>query len=73
MGYLHRPHVLQEIHIERSSLLKHSMYFFCIHTLIVNHTTCTYNTGVSTYPIYENKKKKIKTTTNYNSDKYLQH
>ena len=49
------------------------MYFFCIHTLIVNHTTCTYNTGVSTYPIYENKKKKIKTTTNYNSDKYLQH
>ena len=31
--------------------------FLYIYTLIVNHTT-TYNTGASTYPIYENKKKR---------------
>ena len=50
-----------------------SIFFLYKYTLIVNHTT-TYNTGASTYPIYENKKKKRKqlatTTTNYNSHKF---
>ena len=31
--------------------------FFCIYTLIVNHTT-TYNTGASTYPITKIKREK---------------